>query len=174
MSPETDPKSATRLAEEITKIWNGLATQHGWPGILTCESVRRNRRGLAGAMRGLDRTARIPHGRSESTLLHWVLSRWNWAKSPAPLALASNASQWDALCQSLHREVEETAATDKERIQSVTRWVEKERNIRRRNGMDEAAAKTEIEEFAKATGKINAWTRPEQEHFYQEINNPCR
>lgn len=169
MSPETHPEEAEALAATIAEIWNALAKENGWPASQTAQSVRRNRRALANAMKGMKATEAVDHSRSRKTLLTWMLSRWNWTKSPAPLELVASAPQWAALAASLAREAEETRATEEDRLRAVSAWVEKERAIRQRNGVDPARAKREIEEFAKATRKISAWTREEQEHFYKEL-----
>lgn len=168
--PETNPGLASEAAAAVAEIWNGLAKEHGWPPQANQESLLRQRKTLTGVMRGLDKLSRIPHGRSVETLLFWILSRWNWNKSPAPIAIAASSGQWNALAASLNREIEEAETTNRERLRTITAWVEKEFSIRRRNGLDGQAAKREIREFALATGKINAWSPHEQEHFLKELH----
>jgi hypothetical protein len=173
VSPETHREEAGSLAKVIADVWNGLARDHGWPATQNAEDIKRNRRVLATAMRGWAKTSEVDHGRDTKTLIRWMLSRWNWDKSPAPMNLVASSAQWDALKASLQREVEENATRNKDRLKSVTEWVEKEISVRGKNGIEGIRAREEIEEFAKATGKINAWTPAEQEHFYEELKK-CR
>ena len=160
MSPE-------KTAELLAKVYNSMARENGWPPAAETGSLLRNRKILTAVEKGIGKASEIPHGRSPETLVGWVLSRWNWNRSPAPIALAGSMAQWDALAASLAREAEETQETRTGRLAAVAAWVEKEMRVR--DGIDKPKIKKEIEEYAQATGKIRSWTAEEQNHFYLEL-----
>jgi hypothetical protein len=154
-------EEAQTIAKALEKVWNSLCKEAGWPHRKSSGECLRNTKVIRCCIRyGGDY---VTKGRPESLEppLRWILSRWNWGKSPAPLNLLASPTQWKAYDMVMARLEEENSEANKDKESNLVAWARMEMNNRLRRGMTPSEARQSVEEFAQVLGKTKGLT-PQQ------------
>jgi hypothetical protein len=159
------------VASAIAEAWTKYAKEYGWPHRKTTSDVYKDRKAIRTCSR------EFAQGKQKQEILKgisWILGRWNWSKTPAPLNLLTSKSQWAGYKMVLARLEEEAQAAIQLRSQSLLDWVSMEIKNRVQKGMDPTEARKETEEFALILGKTKGMNKEEKLLFCsycEEIEN---
>lgn len=151
------------LCKILSEVWNSLCQENGWPHKKTWQEMLRERK----AIRSLARQYALENSPEETKMaLRWILSRWNWHKTPAPLNLLSSKTQWNSYRMVLAREKEESQIIVKEKQTSLRDWAKLEITNRVRGGRNPSLAIIETLDFALILGKLGNLSSPEKLSFF--------
>lgn len=151
------------LCQILSEVWNDLCQQHGWPHRKSWHEMLRERK----AVRSLARQYALENNKEETKkALYWILSRWNWQKTPAPLNLLSSKTQWNCYRMVLAREKEEEQGVFLEKQSSLKDWGRLEITNRVRSGKNPKVAIKETIDFALIIGKLNGMNTEEKLSFF--------
>jgi hypothetical protein len=146
-----------KISETIETIWNKKAKFHGWPTRVSKEQILRKGRLL-------QKINKFAGDTDPTESISWILQRWNWNKSPAPMELLESDAQWRTL-ESLKRTLqEEEAETQQNRFAEIQTWTQKEFEKYCKTETPVVARKR-VAEFAKASGKTQGWNNTEKDYF---------
>jgi len=151
-----------KVAGQISEAWNHLAKNHGWPTRISPEDTLRKTRVIQKTLAGIEGLSELTPPPTLLETLLWILSKWNWNKTPAPLGLLENRDQWAAIKSIRLRSQEEIKEARKEKLAKIEEWARREFRLRTEKGLSPQQAKKEIEEFAHATGKTQGMTTHEK------------
>jgi hypothetical protein len=157
------------LAEMISKVWNFLSKENGWPNKQNSFDVLRKNRILTKVISGMETASKAKSYPNNEAAIKWILSRWNWKKSPAPLGLLESKDQWQALTMVLQRIDEENDTAIEENSTKIKDWIDSEYRIRIMSGKPSSTSKKEVEEYAIALGKFQALTKEEKLLFLEHL-----
>lgn len=157
------------LCKILAEVWNSLCAEHGWPHRRTWQEMLRERK----AIRSLARQYALDNSKEETKkALFWILSRWNWRKTPAPLNLLSSKTQWNSYKMVLARAKEEAQIFIEEKESNLKNWARMEITNRVRSAKlqrdlkhDFGSASKETVEFALILGKLKGMNTEEKLSF---------
>jgi hypothetical protein len=156
------------LCQTLSEVWNSLCSEHGWPHKKSWQDMLRERK----AVRSLARQYALEHSQEEvKSALFWILSRWNWQKTPAPLNLLTSKTQWNCYRMVLDREREESEIIVKEKQTTLQEWAKMEINNRIRKGTPPDKATKETIDFALILGKLKGMNTEEKLSFCNFCEN---
>lgn len=156
------------LCKTLSEVWNKLCQEHGWPHRKTWQEMLRERK----AIRSLARQYALEHSLEETKIaLRWILSRWNWHKTPAPLNLLSSKTQWNCYRMVVAREKEESQFLVNQKQSSLEDWAKLEISNRVRGGKPPHLAAQETLEFAQILGKLGGLATQEKLSFANYCEN---
>lgn len=167
-----------RVCQLLCEVWNDLCRENGWPHRKSWQEMLRERK----AIRSLARQYALENSDEETkTALRWILSRWNWQKTPAPLNMLTSKTQWNCYRMVLAREKEESSIVVQEKQSSIREWARLEMLNRVRSGDTPIMATKETLDFALILGKLNGMNTKEKlsffnfcEEFEEELTNNIR
>jgi hypothetical protein len=152
------------VAGTISKVWTKLAKEYGWPHRKSPDDLMREGKAIRTTLRywALNHT---PVETEEA--IEWILRRWNWQKSPAPLNLITSKTQWNSYQLVINRLVEEESAAEADKMNSLYQWalLEMQRNIKK--GMTAGISIKNIKDLAKILGKTKLLGDKNTEDFYR-------
>lgn len=161
------------LCKILAEVWNSLCSEHGWPHRRTWQEMLRERK----AIRSMARQYALDNSTEETKqALFWILRRWNWQKTPAPLNLLSSKTQWNSYKMVLAREKEESQIFIQEKDSNLKDWARMEitnrikserfqKNSKIENKADASNISKETVEFALILGKLKGMNTEEKLSF---------
>jgi len=152
------------VASDISQVWTKLAREFGWPHRKSPEDLMREGK----AIRSTIRYYALNHNKKETQeAIEWILRRWNWLKSPAPLNLLTSKTQWNGYQLVMNRVEEENLEAIKEKMETLFEWasLEMERNMKR--GLTPSASAKNIKDLAKILGKTSTIGDKGLEEFFK-------
>lgn len=145
----------TQVAENVSVVWTKLSKEYGWPHRKGLEDLMREGKAIRSTIRY---GGPLVDKNNEETqrAIEWILRRWNWNKSPAPLNLLTSQTQWKSFHMVMARVEEENLTAINERMSSLFEWSlqEMQRNIKK--GMPATSSRKNIEDLAKILGKTSS------------------
>lgn len=162
-----DIDRCNKLATIVAKVWNELAKENGWPKRVTQEELRRMGPLITSVNKGLAHIGECT--RNEETLIRWVLCRWNWERSPAPLTQVGVAKLWATLKDSIDRETEEAIMDIEKQLEEVAEWVRFQYERARGMGLTPADAADRVAKYAVSSGKVDTLTPREKARLDEEL-----
>lgn len=154
------------FCQQAAEAWNGFARRAGWPERLEQEELLKKRRFKTNSAKAWGESSFPPKDG-----ITWVLSRWNWDRSPAPIELLCSRNQWDAwralqtaIQEEIHQRRELCLKHRREEARSLI-------NRLRRSGITQEERSKQALEIIRASGKWRAWSIQEKMAFYEELED---
>jgi hypothetical protein len=156
-----------KVAELLCQVWNELAKKNNWPQRKRPEELLQNVGFLRSVWKELARFEQST--RCDHTLLTWVLSRWNWQRSPAPVNHAAQPKLWENLKSSLDLEAEEAAELITKQQREVASWTEHYFREHLIKGQPPELAAESTRKYARLSGKNTNWAVHETMQFENSL-----
>jgi hypothetical protein len=165
-----EPEEEKIIAGKTAECWNILAKTHGWPTRKGARDILHSRRVIRRLKEELAHPENLP-GITDKEAISWILSRWNWQKTTAPMGMLESREQWKSLRDVLARLQEERQEAEEIKHNTLSLWLHKEFNLRLQKGLSPEGAKKDIEQFSLATRKFQSLSTDEKLFFCQSLED---